>query len=89
MKVVRMRTTYAGPSGTCPIGKLIRLSDDEAKELVEKGYAEYSRPQKVATPEPEPEPDDEFEEVVETATEEQVGEVADDPRPRKKRRRRT
>lgn len=37
---VRMKTRYAGPSGTCEPGKAINLPPQEAKSLIEAGYAE-------------------------------------------------
>ncbi len=37
---VRMRTQYAGPSGTCGPGKIIDLPQKEARELIKGKYAE-------------------------------------------------
>lgn len=36
---VKMLTLYAGPNGTCQRGKHINLSEEEAKSLIDEGYA--------------------------------------------------
>jgi hypothetical protein len=38
--IVRMRTNYAGPLGTCKAGNVIDLPNNEAKNLLTAGYAE-------------------------------------------------
>lgn len=37
--LVKMRTQYAGPNGTCSPDKVIDLDQAEAQELVKGGYA--------------------------------------------------
>lgn len=37
---VKMLSTYAGPAGSCAPGKTIDLPDDQAKGLIDGGYAE-------------------------------------------------
>lgn len=36
---VKMRTTYAGPGGTCQAGQVINLEDALAQSLIESGQA--------------------------------------------------
>ena len=38
--LIRMRTTYAGPAGTCAAGAEISLPDDVATALIKSGNAE-------------------------------------------------
>ncbi|MFA5423835.1 MAG: hypothetical protein WC374_08265 [Phycisphaerae bacterium] len=38
--IVRMRTTYASPTGNCKAGDTIDLPDAEAQKLLKAGYAE-------------------------------------------------
>jgi len=43
MVEVKLKTIYAGPRGNCGPGCVIELPDDEAKGLVDGGYAEYAK----------------------------------------------
>jgi len=40
LKKIRMRSLYASPRGVCQPGQVIELPVDEAKALVDGGYAE-------------------------------------------------
>ncbi len=44
MKQIMMKTLVAGPEGSYSPGQTVALPDDEAKELVDGGYAQYVKP---------------------------------------------
>jgi hypothetical protein len=67
---VRMRTIYAGPTGTCHPGGTIFVDEVEAEDLVNGNYAEYV----IEAPKAEEPEDDETE-----ATTESDEEVSDLP----------
>ena len=72
---VKMKTIYAGPSGSAPPGKVIDLPDAEANALVAGGYATpVEAPAPAAVPPVAPEA------PVETATEPAAQETATAPR---------
>lgn len=70
---IKLRTTYAGPAGTHASGSIVDMPDDEAKGLIDGGYAAQvgdapeAPPAPSAEPEPEPEVETAAVEVVETA----------------------
>lgn len=69
MKLCRMKTQYAGPSGTCDAGGKIKLCDEEAEVLRLAGFADVLDVPAAAAPAPEPEVEVAAEEAPETATE--------------------
>lgn len=36
---IQMKTVYAGPAGTCPVGGEIEVDAEEGKALIDGGYA--------------------------------------------------
>lgn len=54
---VRMRTTSAGPTGTLRAGQIYNLSDSEAKQLLEGGYADPVKASEAETGDARPGPD--------------------------------
>lgn len=43
---IKLNTRYANSSVNCEPGQIIELKDDEAKVLIEKGYAVSLEPEK-------------------------------------------
>ena len=76
--LIRMRTTYAGPAGTCAAGAEISLPDDVANPLIESGNAEKVPPQPNEEPKREPKAE------AETAEAPAAPERADAPPPRRR-----
>lgn len=67
---VKLITTYAGPLGTWMAGAIVDLPDEEAKGLVDGGYA--TRVEVPASTKVEPAPDTEVETAVVEAPEKAV-----------------